>query len=75
MRDVRGGVRDGSCLGLPATRNVVNSDSILQDLGANDVHGSRRLDGLTAVEVLLTVKKRFINAGRVRVLDHTASSG
>jgi hypothetical protein len=33
---VRDGVPDGLCLGLAAPRNVINSDSILQDLGANE---------------------------------------
>ena len=48
---MRGVLRDGSCPGLPAPRNVVNSDSILQDLGANDVLGSQRHDGLCTIEV------------------------
>ena len=48
---MRGVVRDGSCPGLPAPRNVVNSDSIHQDLGANDVLGSQRQDGLCTIEV------------------------
>jgi hypothetical protein len=61
-------VRDGSCLGLPPPRNVVNSDSILQDLGANDVLGSQRQDGL-----LSSGGQRTVDAADSARLDGCAS--
>ena len=51
---------DGSRLGLSAPRNVVSSHSVLPDLGANDVLGSQRQDGLCTIEVgyhRVTIKK------------------
>jgi len=61
-------MRDGSGLGLPAPRNVVNSDSILQDLGANDVIGSQGQDGLCTVEIRVPScdqKERSIQTRRI----------
>ena len=57
---------------MSAPRNVVNSHSIFQDLGANDVLGSQRQDGLCTVEVgvpSFDQKERSIQTRRIGGVD------